>query len=248
MTGYPIVYTSADSVFQIAAHEEVIPIEKLYEMCRKAREILHGRHAVARVIARPFIGTEGIFARTDRRHDFSLQPVKRTVLDSLNDKGLKVKAVGKIEDIFCSQGITERVHIFNNMDGVDKTLDYIKDEFYGLIFTNLVDFDMLYGHRNDVEGYARALEQFDARLPEILTSLGEEDILMITADHGCDPTTQSTEHSREYVPLLVYGRNIKKGVNLGTRSSFTDIAQTVAEAFDIKEDFNGKSFYRDVLL
>ena len=248
MTGYPIVYTSADSVLQIAAHEGIIPIEKLYEMCRKAREILHGEHAVGRVIARPFTGTEGNFTRTERRHDFSLKPVRKTILDSLKDKGFLVKAVGKIEDIFCGQGITDKVHIHNNMDGVDKTLDYMKDEFDGLIFTNLVDFDMLYGHRNDTKGYARALEEFDARLPEILSKLEEEDILIITADHGCDPTTASTDHSREYVPLLVYGKNIKRSVNLGIRLSFTDIAQTVAEAYNIQESFNGKSFYRDVIL
>jgi phosphopentomutase len=248
MTGYPIVYTSADSVFQIAAHEEIIPIEKLYEMCRKAREILVGEHAVGRVIARPFIGTEGNFTRTDRRHDFSLKPVKRTILDYLKDEGLLVKAVGKIEDIFCGQGITDRVHIHNNMDGVDKTLDYMKEEFYGLIFSNLVDFDMLYGHRNDVKGYAKALEEFDARLPEILSSMFDEDLLIITADHGCDPTTASTDHSREYVPLLVYGKNLKVNIDLGIRSSFIDIAQTVAEAFNIQKDFDGKSFYRDVIV
>lgn len=247
MTGYPIVYTSADSVFQIAAHEDVIPIERLYEICRIAREILQGEHGVGRVIARPFTGTEGVFVRTDRRHDFSLEPVKMTILDSLKEKGLRVKGVGKIKDIFCGRGLTDAVHIHGNMDGVDKTLEYMIEEFSGLIFTNLVDFDMLYGHRNNVEGYAGALKEFDARIPEILDYLKKDDILIITADHGCDPTTKSTDHSREYVPLLVYGKNLKSGVNLGTRDTFADLAQTIAEIFETGTDFNGKSFYKDVM-
>lgn len=247
-TGYPIVYTSADSVFQIAAHEEVIPIERLYEICRIAREILQGEHSVGRVIARPFTGTEGAFVRTDRRHDFSLNPVRPTILDSLKDKGLTVKGVGKIKDIFNGKGITDYVYIHGNMDGVDKTLDYMKEDFSGLIFTNLVDFDMLYGHRNNVEGYAAALVEFDSRIPEILNHLKEDDILMITADHGCDPTTESTDHSREYVPLLVYGKKLKNGVNLGTRASFVDIAQTIAHVFGTGADYSGKSFLEDVIL
>lgn len=245
-TGYPIIYTSADSVFQIAAHEEVIPIEKQYEICEKARAIMQGEHSVGRVIARPFIGTEGNFTRTDRRRDFSLKPVKETVLDQISGKGLKVKGVGKIHDIFAGQGITDSVHIHNNMDGVDKTLDYIKETFEGLIFTNLVDFDMLYGHRNNVQGYADALAEFDDRVPEILATLKDEDILIITADHGCDPTTESTDHSREYVPLLVYGKKANKGRNLGTRATFSDIAETLAEMFETGKSFGGTSFYKEI--
>lgn len=245
-TGYPIIYTSADSVFQIAAHEEVIPIERLYEICRIARRILTGEHAVGRVIARPFVGTEGNFTRTDRRHDFSLEPIRKTILEYIKEKGLKVKAVGKIEDIFAGKGITDAVHIHNNMDGVDKTLEYMRQSFDGLIFTNLVDFDMLFGHRNNPEGYAGALSELDARVPEILAALDEEDILIFTADHGCDPTTPSTDHSREYVPLLVYGRKLKQGVNLGIRRTFADIAQTLAEIFDIDANFQATSFYKEV--
>ncbi len=247
-TGFPIVYTSADSVFQIAAHEDIIPIERLYEICSIAREILTGEHAVGRVIARPFTGSEGSFARTDRRHDYSLEPVNTTILDELSKKGLKVKGVGKIFDIFCGRGITDSVHIHNNMDGVNRTIEYLKEEFEGLLFTNLVDFDMVFGHRNNIEGYAQALKEFDDRLPEIIGCLREDDILIITADHGCDPTTESTDHSREYVPILVYGKKLKKGVNLGTRASFTDLAQTAAEMFGVTHDFKGKSFYKDVIL
>jgi phosphopentomutase len=246
MTEYPIVYTSADSVFQIAAHEDIIPVEKLYEMCRIAREILQGDYAVGRVIARPFTGNDGSFARTDRRHDFSLKPIKGTVLDSISGKGLKVKAVGKIEDIFCGCGITDSMHIHGNMDGVDKTLDYIKEDFEGLIFTNLVDFDMLYGHRNNVEGYARALTEFDKRVPELMEAMKDDDMLLITADHGCDPTTPSTDHSREYVPLLLYGKKVKQGINLGTRASFADIAQTLSEMFATGVNYSGTSFYEEV--
>ena len=247
MTGYPIVYTSADSVFQIAAHEEVIPIEKQYEICRIARGIMQGEHGVGRIIARPFVGTEGNFVRTDRRHDFSLEPISKTVLDTLKEKGFRVKAVGKIEDIFCGRGITDSVHIHGNMDGVDKTLEYMKDEFEGMIFTNLVDFDMLYGHRNDVDGYAKALSDFDSRLPEILENLKNDDILIITADHGCDPTTESTDHSREYVPVLVYGSKVRGGVNLGVRETFADLGATVAEALGQKLP-TGKSFLWEILI
>lgn len=248
MTGYPIIYTSADSVFQIAAHEDIIPIEKLYEICKKARSILTGEHAVGRVIARPFIGVEGSFTRTDRRRDFSLKPFKKTILEYIKEKGLEVKAVGKIEDIFAGQGITEAVHIHGNMDGVEKTLDYIKQRFDGLIFTNLVEFDMNFGHRNDVKGYANALSEFDKRLPELLAALEDNDILIITADHGCDPTTGSTDHSREYIPLLVYGKRLKQGVNLGTRKTFSDVAQTLSEVFDTAGSFDAKSFYEDIRL
>lgn len=241
-TGYPIVYTSADSVFQIAAHEEIIPVEKLYEMCRTARKILTGDHAVGRVIARPFNGSSGEYKRTERRHDFSLDPLGKTILDTLKENGFMVKAVGKIEDIFNKKGITHAVHTSCNMEGVDKTLHYMKETFEGIIFTNLVDFDMVYGHRNNINGYAEALKEFDLRLPEIISALKEEDLLIITADHGCDPSTESTDHSREYVPLLVYGKKLKSDVNLGTRNSFADIASTIAEYFGLKDSLNGESF------
>lgn len=247
-TGYPIIYTSADSVLQIAAHEEIIPIDRLYEICTIARKLLTGDHAVGRVIARPFIGSEGSFVRTDRRRDFSLKPIKKTILDHVKENGMEVKAVGKIEDIFAGQGITDSVHTHGNMDGVDKTLDYIRQSFDGMIFTNLVDFDMSFGHRNDVKGYADALSKFDERVPEILDALAEQDILIITADHGCDPTTSSTDHSREYVPLLVYGKSLRRGVNLHIRRTFADIAQTAADALDIECDFGAESFYNGVML
>ena len=246
-TGYPIVYTSADSVFQIAAHESVIPVDKLYEFCSIAREILRGDFAVGRVIARPFSGEKGNYARTDRRKDFSLLPTGKTVLDYASENGLKVKAVGKIEDIFSKQGITESVHTHNNMEGVDKTLEFMAEEFSGIIFTNLVDFDMVYGHRNDVNGYGKALMEFDSRLPDILEKLMEDDILIITGDHGCDPTTPSTDHSREYVPLVVYGKKLKSNVNLGTRGTFADLAATVAQYLEIGNMENGVSFLKDIL-
>lgn len=245
-TGYPIIYTSADSVLQIAAHEDVIPIEKLYEICQKARDILTGKHAVGRVIARPFTGLEDNYTRTERRHDFSLEPIRKTILEYIAEKGLEVKAVGKIKDIFAGKGITDAVHIHNNMDGVDKTIEYMKQCFDGLIFTNLVDFDMLFGHRNNVSGYANALLELDARVPELLAALDENDILLFTADHGCDPTTSSTDHSREYVPLLVYGKKLRQGINLGTRSTFADIAQTLSQIFTTGTDFPAKSFYNEI--
>lgn len=247
MTGSPIVYTSADSVFQIAAHEDIIPIEELYSFCSIARKILTGDYAVGRVIARPFTGKGGNYTRTDRRKDFSLEPIHDTILDRLSQNGFEVKAVGKIEDIFCGRGITESVHTHNNSDGIDRTLEFMKQKFDGLIFTNLVDYDMLYGHRNDIEGYAAALTEFDRRLPEILDCLSEGDVLFITADHGCDPTTESTDHSREYVPLLVTGKNILKGVNLGTRSSFSDLGQTIAEYFETAAIANGESFLNRII-
>lgn len=246
-TGYPIVYTSADSVFQIAAHEEVIPVEKLYEMCSIAREMLKGEHGVGRVIARPFEGTGGNYVRTKRRKDFSLDPVKKTLLDYACEKGYDVTGVGKIRDIFNGRGITNSVSVYDNMDGVDKTIEFIKGNSRGIIFTNLIDFDMLYGHRKDVEGYAKALEDFDGRIPEILEELKEEDILIITADHGCDPVTEGTDHTREYVPLLVYGKKVKNGVNLGTRSTFADVAKTVAEYLEIQGDIGGVSFLKEIL-
>jgi len=242
-TGCPIVYTSADSVFQIAAHEEVVPLEELYRMCETARSMLTGDYAVGRVIARPFVGSPGSFKRTANRHDYSVLPYRPTVLNLLCDHGLTVAGVGKIKDIFAGQGISTSVHIDNNMDGVDQVLELLREEFDGLIFTNLVDFDQQYGHRNDPAGYAAALEDFDRRLPEILAALQPEDVLMIMADHGCDPTTPSTDHSREYVPLLVTGKNIKSDVDLGTRASFSDVAATVAGlfglTFEVGESFAG---------
>ena len=241
-TGYPIVYTSADSVFQIAAHEDIIPVNELYGICRKARMILKGPHAVARVIARPFKGESGKYTRTGNRHDFSIDPFGKTMLDIAAGSGLEVRGVGKIKDIFNGKGITKSVHSDGNNDGVEKTIDYLKDEYEGILFTNLVDFDMLYGHRNDTAGYAGALTDFDNRIPEIVSLLKDDDILIITADHGCDPTTVSTDHSREYVPLLVYGNKLKKGVNLGTRDTFSDIAATVCEYFGLTPTGNGRSF------
>ena len=241
-TGYPIVYTSADSVFQIAAHEEVIPIERLYDMCRIARNLLVGKHAVGRVIARPFEGTEGAFRRTDRRRDFAVDPFRPTILDYVKSAGQQVRAVGKIEDIFNGRGITHAVHTHGNEDGVNQTLDWMREDFAGLLFTNLVDFDMMFGHRNDVQGYADALKAFDQRLPEILDALRPQDLLILTGDHGCDPTTASTDHSREYTPLLVTGAMVKNGVDLGIRSSFGDIAATIAEWLVVPAELEGLSF------
>ncbi|MFA5524260.1 MAG: phosphopentomutase [Tissierellales bacterium] len=241
-TGYPIVYTSADSVFQIAAHENIIQIDKLYELCEIARKIMKGKYAVGRVIARPFEGKPGSFERTTNRKDFSLKPTGKTMLDFIEEAGLEVMAVGKIEDIFSGQGITKSVHTVDNMDGVEKTIKYIKERNRGLIFANLVDFDMKYGHRNDVDGYAKALEEFDYRIPDIIESLKEDEVLMITADHGCDPTTASTDHSREYVPIIIYGDRIKKGVNLGTRKSFSDIGATILDLLGLDGISNGESF------
>ncbi|MGB9812966.1 MAG: phosphopentomutase [Thermovenabulum sp.] len=247
-TGYPIVYTSADSVFQVAAHEEVIPLEELYKICEIARELLVGEHAVARVIARPFIGTPGNFTRTYNRKDFSLKPPEDTLLDKVKNKGYEVWGIGKIGDIFAKKGLTEEIHTEGNMDGVDKTIEAMKRAKRGLIFTNLVDFDMIYGHRNDAEGYAKALEEFDSRIPEIISHMKEADCLIITADHGCDPTTESTDHSREYVPVLVYGQRIKSGVNLGTLSSFADIGQTIAEMLGCERLKNGESFLSKIII
>ena len=247
-TGYPIVYTSADSVFQIAAHEDVIPLERLYEICGIARKILTGEHGVARVIARPFIGSEAEgFTRTKNRKDFSLEPTGVTILDLAKEKGMEVVAIGKIEDIFEHRGMTKADHTTNNADGIEKTIQYMKDDFEGILFTNLVDTDMIYGHRNDVEGYAGALEYFDGKLPEIMAQLKDEDILIITADHGCDPTTPSTDHSREYVPVLVCGNPVKEGVDLGIRKGFTDLGQTVADYLGLDAKFDADSFLQDIL-
>ena len=246
-TGRPIIYTSADSVFQIAAHEEIMPVERLYEICRIARGIAD-RHNIGRVIARPFTGAKGSFTRTERRKDFSLAPAGDTVLDKLKATGLPVTGIGKIGDIYGHRGLTHEVHTKDNMDGVDKTIDALKGVDKGLIFTNLVDFDMLYGHRNDARGYAMALEDADKRLPEIIGFLKGSDMFIITADHGCDPTTPSTDHSREYVPLLVYGKRLRPGINLGTRKTFADIGQTIAEAFGIGRLGHGDSFLRKLTI
>lgn len=245
-TGDLIVYTSADSVFQIAAHEDIVPPEQLYEYCRIARKILRGKHGVGRVIARPFIGSNGNYTRTSNRHDFSLEPPKKTLLDAVKEAGLDSIAVGKIFDIFAGQGTTEHVYNKSNEDGMAHTLDYAKKDFHGLCFVNLVDFDMLYGHRRDVDGYARALSVFDEWLPKLMEELGEEDVVMITADHGCDPAYKATtDHTREYIPLITLGKKIKPG-NLGTRSSFSDIAATIAEMLDVQLDTPGKSFMKDL--
>lgn len=240
-TGDLIVYTSADSVFQIAAHESVVPVEQLYEYCRTAREILKGEHGVGRVIARPFVGESGHYERTPRRHDFSLEPPERTMLDRLCEHGKDVIAVGKIWDIFAGRGMTEHVYTTGNADGMDQTLSYLARDFEGLCFINLVDYDMLYGHRNDIDGYAKALSAFDRWLPEFLSGLREDDVLMITADHGCDPGyTVSTDHSREHTPFLMTGKHIVPA-NLGTRESFADIAATVLDYFEIPNDGHGTS-------
>ncbi|HVJ48412.1 phosphopentomutase [Desulfitobacterium sp.] len=247
-TGRPIVYTSADSVFQIAAHEEVIPLPELMRCCEIARKMLDGDMRVGRVIARPFRGEPGNYYRTTNRHDFAIEPPHKILLDYVQEAGLKVMAVGKIKDIYYGHGVSEHVLTQGNQDGIDKTLTYLEKDQPGLIMTNLVDFDMLYGHRNNVEGYAQALEEFDARLPEILVRLRQEDLLVITADHGCDPTTPSTDHSREYVPLLVYGPELRGGVNLGIRTSFADLGQTVAEYLKTTPLPHGHSFLSDVIL
>lgn len=245
-TGDLIVYTSADSVFQIAAHEDVVPIEQLYEYCKIAREILQGEHAVGRVIARPFIGNYPNFERTPRRHDFSLVPPKDTVLDELLASGLEVRPVGKIYDIFAGKGVMAAEPTTGNTDGMNKTMAWADRDFNGLCFTNLVDFDMLYGHRNDAVGYARALNEFDLWLGDFLKKLRDDDILFITADHGCDPITPSTDHSREYIPLLVYGKNVRS-TNLGTRQSFSDIGKTVTDIFGVESKTAGDSFKNLIL-
>ena len=246
-TGDLIVYTSADSVFQIAAHEDIVPPQQLYEYCRIARKLLHGAHGVGRVIARPFIGTPEKFTRTANRHDFSLEPPKATLLDALQKAGRATIGVGKIYDIFAGQGISEYVYNKSNADGMNHTTAYAGKDFKGLCFVNLVDFDMQFGHRRDIDGYAKALSEFDAWLGAFLPSLGQEDLVMITADHGCDPSyTATTDHTREYVPLLVLGKRIRP-VNLGTRSSFADIAATVADILQVSLDTPGKSFIGEIL-
>lgn len=232
-TGKPIVYTSADSVFQIAAHEEVIPIEDLYELCSVAREMLVGDHAVGRVIARPFIGPddEGVYQRTHRRRDFAVKPFEPTVLDRLSERGVTSYGVGKIGEIFAWHGICESPHVTDNMDGFDKLLERVSSDGQGFVFANLVDFDMLWGHRNDVEGYARGLEAVDARIPELLDAMVDGDLFIMTADHGCDPTTESTDHSREYTPLVAKIKGVDSGVALGIRKTFSDIGETVLDFY-----------------
>ena len=246
-TGEVIVYTSADSVFQIAAHEEIVSLDELYKMCEIAREIMMGDNAVARIIARPFIGKPGAFERTSNRRDYSLSPFEDTVLDNIKNSNLDVIGVGKIEDIFNQQGITEAIHTHDNMDGVNQTINYMKKETKGLIFTNLVDFDSKYGHRRDVEGYKNALEEFDARIPEILENMNDDDVLIINSDHGNDPTYKGTDHTREYIPVLVYGKNLKSGLNLGTRNSFADIGATVADILNVEMPKHGQSFKKEIM-
>ena len=246
-TGKPIVYTSADSVFQIAAHEETIPIERQYEICEIARKILSGETEVGRVIARPFTGTSAeTFTRTGNRHDYAVPPPADNLLPQLSDKNLDVVCVGKVASVYDSLGVTEDLTAKNNEQSIDQTINALNKNSRGLIFSNLVDFDMLYGHRRDVEGYAKALEYFDKRLPEILDVLREDDLLVITADHGNDPTYRGSDHTREYTPLLVYGKTAKQNINLGTRGSLADIGQTIAENFGAKLN-DGKSFLNEVI-
>ena len=245
-TGDLIVYTSADSVFQIAAHEDIVPPEQLYEYCRIARKLLQGKHGVGRVIARPFLGTPGNFKRTANRHDFSLEPPAKTLPEAVKDAGLASIGVGKIHDIFAGIGLTEYVYNKSNADGMAHTDHYAQQDFTGLCFVNLVDFDMQFGHRRDIDGYANALTEFDGWLGQFMEKLGDEDVVMITADHGCDPAyTATTDHTREYVPLLILGQGVRP-VNLGTRESFADIAATVAEMLAVPLDTPGKSFANEV--
>ena len=245
-TGKLIVYTSADSVFQIAAHEDVIPVETLYDYCKTARKILTGKYGVGRVIARPFIGEVGNFKRTPRRHDFSIDPPSDTMLDVLSNNGLKTICVGKITDIFNSKGVTDSLYTKSNIDGMQKTELCINEDFEGLCFVNLVEFDMVYGHRRDIDGYAKAIKEFDEWLGSVLCSIKENDILIITADHGCDPGfTKTTDHTREYVPVLIYGRHIKS-VNLGTKQGFCNIGKTICDYFNIENNLSGESFLGEI--
>lgn len=245
-TGDLIVYTSADSVFQIAAHEDIVPIDELYEYCRIARKILCGKHAVGRVIARPFNTVNGEFKRTPNRHDFSLSPPQKTMLDAISESGKTVYAIGKIYDIFAGKGITEHVFTHSNTEGMQKTLEALDKNFDGLCFVNLVDFDMHYGHRQDIDGYANAFSEFDNWIPAFIQNMKQDDILMITADHGCDPGDESTDHSREYVPLIIYGENIKP-TNLGTLPTFADISATITEYLGIPFNTVGKSHLKEIL-
>lgn len=246
-TGFPIVYTSADSVFQIACHEEIVPLERLYEICRIARAQLTGEHAVGRVIARPFIGSgKGHFTRTSGRRDFSLEPIAPTMLDALKESGRDVLGVGKIEDIFAFKGLTGSNHASGNPACVDAALEYMRKGFDGLLFVNLVDFDMQYGHRRDAEGYGHALEEFDRRLPEIISLMQDEDLLIVTADHGCDPTHHGTDHTREYIPILVFRKSMTALHSIGTRETYADIAATVCDYFGLPQRFDARSFLSEI--
>lgn len=245
-TGALMVYTSADSVFQVAAHEEVVPVEELYRYCEMARELLIGDYAVGRVIARPFIGEYPNYTRTSRRHDFSLKPPRPTMLDAIRDAGLDSIAVGKISDIFAGSGVTEIIRTANNTEGIARTLELLRRDFHGICFVNLVDFDMVYGHRNNAPGYAEALMEFDRALPEICAGLKKEDLLMITADHGCDPSTPSTDHSREYTPLVAWSPSVFPGTNLGTHNTFADIGATVVDFFGLENHTDGSSFLPEI--
>jgi phosphopentomutase len=247
-TGFPIIYTSADSVFQVACHEDIVPLDQLYDWCQKARELLTGEHAVGRVIARPFIGSSGAYQRVGgHRKDFSLKPFKPTALDLLKKSGCQVTGVGKIHDLFAGQGLTQSIHTDDNQDGMQKIMEALPELSHGLLMANLVDFDMSWGHRNDTLGFYQGLQDFDAWLPGLQGSMNKEDLLLITADHGNDPTTPSTDHSREYTPLLAYGPGIKSGINLGTRESFADIAATLAEIFGIDGTGQGTSFWPQII-
>jgi phosphopentomutase len=245
-TKKPIVYTSADSVFQIAAHEQVIPLQRLYEICEIARDMLRGEHEVGRVIARPFLGDTGRFTRTENRHDYAVPPPHENLLPLLSENGLDVVSIGKIASIYDSQGVTQDLTAKNNEQSIDQTIKALRDDTHGLIFSNLVDFDMLYGHRRDTEGYAQALEHFDSRWPEIESAMRDDDLLMITADHGNDPTYPGTDHTREYAPLIVYGKKAQSGVALGTRNSLSDIGASIAENFQLNLQA-GESFLKDFL-
>lgn len=248
-TKKPIVYTSADSVFQIAAHEDVYPIDELYRICKVARKVIdEGNYNIGTVIARPFVGTTNDnYKRTYNRKDFEATTFAKTMLDVLTEKGKTVYAIGKIEDLFVGRGITDSVHTEGNADGIEKNILALKNSNYDLIFTNLVDFDMLYGHRNDVEGYGKALEYFDSKLPEIIENLKQDDILIITADHGCDPSTPSTDHSREYIPVIVYGKSLKSNIDLGIRKTYADISATVLDYFDLENLKYGTSFKNEIM-
>lgn len=248
-TGYPIVYTSADSVFQIAAHEDIIPVEKLYEICKIARKMLDKKeYNVGTVIARPFIGTcTENFTRTYNRKDFESNTFGRTMLDVISENGKEVIAIGKIEDLFSGRGITKAIHTNGNADGIEKTIEEIKNDTEGLIFTNLVDFDMLYGHRNNIEGYAKALEYFDSKLPIIIENMKDTDMLIITADHGNDPSTPSTDHSREYIPIVIYGKQIKQNVNIGIRKTYADIGATILDILQMPKLGVGESFKNEIV-
>lgn len=248
-TGYPIIYTSADSVFQIAAHEDVIPVEKLYEICNITRKILDNpEYNIGTVIARPFIGDKAEnFTRTYNRKDYESSTFGRTMLDVIYENNKDVIAIGKIEDLFSGRSITKAIHTSGNTDGIEKTINEIEQDTEGLIFTNLVDTDMLYGHRNDIQGYARALEYFDSKIPEIMNKLKDTDMLIVTADHGNDPSTPSTDHSREYIPILIYGKHIKENVNLGTRRTFADISATILDILNMQRLENGESFKQDIM-